>query len=755
VLPGLDTALAAEDRDIIRGGEDGEPAPQETHPQHAMLQTLRMIGLDASEVRRWPDGEGVADPPRQTLARALMRPAATSEKWAGEGAGSLPAAALAGIDRADAPSPREEAELVALALRRAVDEPETRAALVTPDRDLARRVAAALARWDIEVEDSAGTPLGGTPPGAFLRLTAGLGAGVAPLALLQVLQHPLALGGRAEGELRRQGRTLDLALRGLRAERDLGRLIAQLECLEPSPVAAIGVLRHVARLAGDFLALPAHAGFARRLAAHVEFAAALATDGSGDCRLWRGEDGEACAVLLDDLQAHAGALGGLDGAGLGAAAAYAGLLEGLLALEPHRRRHAGHPRIAVLGPLEARLQHVDFMVVGGLNEGVWPPEVEAGPWLSRPMRAELGLPQPEQRIGLAAHDFAGLLAAPAVLLTRAQRAEGAPTVPSRWLARLAVLTGHDAVEGRGADWRALLARDQASPPRAPKPKSAFAPPVERRPRELSVTAIEDWLKDPYGFCARHLLKLRKLDALDPEPEASDRGSLIHGILKDFLAAHPQTLPDDAVAKLVDRADAAFDAHGDVAAVRAFWRPQFARIAAWFVDEERARRAAGIAPLKLEHRGELEIAGIAGGFTVHARADRIDRRADGTLEIIDYKTGAVPTAELVKRGLRPQLALEGLIAREGGFEGVSGEVGALAYWRLAGGRSGCETRPAGGRDARAPDAATLIEAAEAGFRALVAAYYGEDARAYETGGGADPRYDDYGLLARRDETAEEG
>src|SRR5207247_10922809 len=119
------------------------------------------------------------------------------------------------------------------------------------------------------------------------------------------------------------------------------------------------------------------------------------------------------------------------------------LLGAMIATEMLRPRFGRHPRLSIWGPLEARLQRADLLVLGGLNEGTWPPSVETGPWLNRPMRTALGLPQPERRIGLSAQDFASALAAGRVLLTRAEREGGAPTVPSRWLARLDALFDSD------------------------------------------------------------------------------------------------------------------------------------------------------------------------------------------------------------------------------------------------------------------------------------------------------------------------
>ncbi|MCG8598516.1 MAG: PD-(D/E)XK nuclease family protein, partial [Verrucomicrobiales bacterium] len=353
-------------------------------------------------------------------------------------------------------------------------------------------------------------------------------------------------------------------------------------------------------------------------------------------------------------------------------ATYAALMDALMAGRTVRPRFGRHPRLAILGLLEARLQHADLVVLGGLNEGVWPADPAPDPWMSRPMRERFGLPLPERRIGLAAHDFAQLACASEVVLTRAQKSDGTPTVPSRWLLRLeTVLQGCGLGEAFAPDtaWlglqRGLAAVDAHRPMAAPAP----TPPVEARPRRLSVTRIETWIRDPYGIYAREVLGLRPLDPLEADPGAADRGTIIHQALDDFQRAHPDSLPDDALARLLALGRAAFGPTLARPAVRAFWWPRFERIAAWFVKQEAGRRAA-VTATATEVHGRIEIAGPAGPFTLTATADRIDRFADGGLSIVDYKTGAAPSDKQVWAGYAPQLPLEAVIAGQGGFEGVT-------------------------------------------------------------------------------------
>ena len=702
VFPGLDTAADAETWEAI--------GP--THPQYALKGLLVRLGAARRAVMPWPDETDTA---RSRLIADAMRPAETIAGWR-----TLPRAgadALRGFHRIDCGSPQEEAGVIAIVMRRALATPGRTAALVTADRALARRVAAELRRWRIEVDDSAGTPLGDTTPGAFLRLTARLAAeNAAPVPLLAALKHPLAAGGMAPAAFRRAVRGLEqAALRGPRPNPGIdglrsalgeggARLHPWLARLEEGLAPFAAVMNAGSAPLRDLLA--AHVGFAEWLAATEEEA--------GAARFWAAGAGEQAARFMAELAEAAPTLPPL------APARYPALLDALMEGRTVRPPFTRHPRLHIWGALEARLQHADCMILGGLNEGVWPPETEGDPWMSRPMRAALGLPPPETRIGLSAHDFAQCCGAATVYLTRARRVEGTPTAPSRWLARLDALLGRlaagenplRALEPALLSWRSALDR----PARLPRPgPPAPRPPVAARPRRLSVTRIETWIADPYSIYARSILDLRPLDPLDADPSAAERGVVIHRVLERFVAAHPDALPPDAEEVLLALARAHFAEARTPPGVLAFWWPRFRRIAAWFTAVERARRLH-VRPAATEVEGAFEIDAPAGPFLLTAKADRIDRTETGTLEIIDYKTGAVPTKREVAAGRRPQLSLEAAIARAGGFAGVAeAPVETLAYWKL----TGAET--AGAIVNVDVDAETLAEKALAGLRKLIARF----------------------------------
>lgn len=687
VLPGMDTAM----------DEEAWQAVDSTHPQFGMARLLSHLGCGASGVKPWaladlpirPAESEMADLPvpisaRNRLIHIALRPAGLTDRWHDEA--PFADAALAGVSRVDCPGPREEAGVIALIMRQTLETEGRTAALITPDRALARRVVAELRRWGVEVDDSAGSPLAHTTPAAFLRLILAMVAeDFAPVALLAALKHPLAAGSQSPAAFRAAVRRLEIAvLHGPRPAAGIDGLRAALAD-HAGPFAPLldGLDRDSATL--QTLIGERQADPTALIRAHVACAEALATtdDTAGPERLWAGDAGETLAQFLAELAESAGRLETVAGG------QYAGLFDALMTGHVVRPRFGRHPRLHIWGPLEARLQQADTVILGGLNEGCWPPETVPGPWMSRPMMQAFGLPLPERRIGLSAHDFVQAFAAPRVVLTRASRVEGTPTVPSRWLARLeALIAGTDLAEAwrpdtRWVDWFDAL--DRAGPPHpvaAPSPR----PPVAARPRKLSVTRIEAWIRDPYAIFARHILKLTPLDPIDADPGAADRGTLIHAALDRFTRTFPDALPDDAADRLIAIGREVFSDSATRPGVRAFWWPRFERLARWFVDFERRRRGAGYRLLATEADGALELAAPAGPFRLTGRADRLDMTATGELAILDYKTGQAPTWPQVKSGLVPQLSLEAAMAAAGAFAGIPPKAAAeLVYLRLTGGR----------------------------------------------------------------------
>lgn len=744
VLPGLDLAMPDAVWDQLDPG----------HPQCGMQRLLINLGATRGDVQPWDepdDAPSAVSPGRDAALCHSLMPAAALGSWR---VSAVPD--IHGLTRLEAADQQEEAVAIALALREALEQPHARAVLVTPDRQLAVRVAAELGRYGVIVDDSAGEPLADTPQGAFLRLLArAVADGLAPVALLSLLKHPLAALGLRPAEARQAARRLELAcLRGPAPAPGITGLRAVLDQQEGADPAALDLLdrlhtmmQPIFRIANRTDATPAEA-----LAALIECAEALADTDElpGALRLWSREEGEALATHLSALAAALPVLPAQPVATL------PGLLDASMegAVVRSRRALRGrdgdeHPRVAILGLLEARLQSADLIVLGSLAEGVWPPATDPGPWMSRPMRAAAGLESPEERVGQLAHDYAMLAcAAPSVILSCPRRRDGAPTVPARWLVRLdAYLAGHGMAlpVHPAASW----ARQLDQPPGEPRPVSPPQPrpPVADRPRRLSVTEIETWLRDPYAIYAKHVLRLRALQPLEQSADAADYGSIVHAALADFLTNLPPTYPRDADARLHAAMNRALDAAGLRPALTAWWRPRLARIADWVAEAERQRRLRGpMAHVASEVAGKWTVPGDH-PFVLSGRADRIERRADGTLAILDYKTGAVPTTGQVEQGLAPQLPLEAAMAAAGVFgPELAGRTAELTYWHLSGGLDpGKETK------LFQHDAARTAAEAETAARALTAliAAFDEPDRAYlsRPHPGAAPRFSDYAQLAR--------
>ncbi|MFI4947241.1 MAG: double-strand break repair protein AddB [Alphaproteobacteria bacterium] len=694
ILPGLDRSCEPEEWELI--------AEDPAHPQHLMARLLQALEIDREGVHDWmpdrwmPDRHpGVANgrEARLRLAAEALRPAAMTDSW--RDLAPEPEEVLAGLTRYDCASPQDEAVTIALLLRRALETPTVTAALVTPDRELARRVAAALRRWDIDIDDSAGVPLNRTPPGAFLRLVLDLaGSALAPVPLLAALKHPLAAGGLAPAVFRDFARRLEGEVRGPRPAPGFVGLRA---ALAASDRPLFGFVERLDACLGEIAAdleeesvplvdlVGAHIAAAERLAA---------TDKeSGVARLWREAAGEAAARFCHELLDAAADFPALPGRH------YPALFEALAAGAVVRPAYGQHPRLSIWGLVEARLQQADLLVLGGLNEGTWPGPVAFDPWMSREMRKDFGVALPERVIGIAAHDFAQALGAPRVALTRATRREGVPTVPSRWLLRFDTVLRAVGLEGRLSpepEIAAAAALYDAPGERRPRPPAEPRPPLAARPRQLSATQIETWIRDPYAIYARHILRLKAFEELDADPGRAELGIRVHAALARFVARHPDAMPPAAEAELIAIGEECFGPILSRPGVWAFWWPRFLRIARWFVAEERAYRADLVQSLS-ERRGRLVLSAPAGPFTITAIADRIDRRADGELVLIDYKTGALPSKREIDNGIAVQLPLEGAIAERGSFDGLSGTVAALEYWRLSGGEPAGERRPIGGED----------------------------------------------------------
>ncbi|QLC24255.1 double-strand break repair protein AddB [Parasphingopyxis algicola] len=672
VLPALDITMPEAEWEALG---PHEPDPEtgfrtrsiETHPQFALKLLLDRMGVARAEVARWRWGGGRDSPAVRTRAIGnAMAPANYTGKW-----NDLPPRErrLSGMRGLELATPAEEAQVIAIAMREALEEPGRTAALVTPDRALARRVSAHLKRWGIEADDSAGRPLSEEPPGTLLFALAEAAAErFAPVPLLALLKHPLVRAGDGRGSWLAEVRRFDIAMRGPRPRPGLDAVTAHLgkllaDARDQAKPAFAATLRWWKDTAELLAPLERAAGRTKDLPGLVAALRKAATRLAGDA-VWSGPDGREAARFVAECEAQA-ALGPAD-AGI---ADLAPLLTHLMADIAIRPPQGGHPRLFIWGVLEARLQQADLMILGGLNEGVWPNLPTPDPWLAPRLRAELGLPGLERRIGLAAHDFASALGGRQVLVTRARRDASAPAIASRFWLRLEAMTGGLTRAPRFKAWAQSIDRGREI---APTERPAPRPPLADRPRKISVTKVDRLKADPFAFYAQTMLKLSQLDPVDAEPSPAWRGSAVHQILEDWFR-EDRCDPD----KLVARAETLLDASDAHPLMRALWRPRLIEPIRWMTERVRADIAAGRVPIASEVDGKTEISGV----TLTGKADRIDRLDDGSLAIIDYKTGQPPSPAAVEAGFAMQLGLLGLLADRGAFDGVEGGAAVFEYWSL--------------------------------------------------------------------------
>lgn len=782
ILPGLDRGVDEKSWDVLTP----------VHPQHAFKKMLAALKVSRADVQEWQADTAAAsakaveadtvNAARRSLMREVMRPAGTAEGWSdlkarkkrrtsndngADDAREIDPRALSGMDLITATSSQEEASVIALKMREVLETPGRTATLVTGDRSLARRVAAKLKYWKVEVEDSAGKSLAETQSGIFLMATANMAAEEwSPVPLLEALKHPLAANGEARAEFARKvAQVEDTALHGPRpgpgAKGMKDTLAAAFNRAARRPKDSPGY-REKAVLDAEKVELDAwvdkldasgkaffdkmNAGaplpFAEFLDEHIRFAEALAKDDkeTGAQRLWRGDEGVKTARFLTQLREAAKFIPDVTGRD------YLDVLQGLMRGVNFQPAMSPHPQLKILSPEQAKLTKADVIIMGGLNDESWPARPEVSPWLSPDMVTALGLPPAEESIGRSAHQFTQMVASPNVLLSRSMRSGNAPAVASPFLTRLMMV-----LKGAGLDEEiesksqlldinhAMHMPAEVTPIAPPEPR----PPVSARPKQLPVTGVESLMRDPYTVYAKYILKIRPRDPLDASPSVAERGTFTHDALDEFMKKFPDRLPDNAYDELVKMGEESFKARMNNPYVQSFWMPRFQRIAKWFVKFEAERREM-TKNLGTEVHGKLQIdMGDGEIFTLTAIADRIDATEDGKAVVIDYKTGGIPTQKNVALGMSPQLTLEALIAFEGGFDGIEAtEVGDIQYWKLSGGRPAAEVTQVRGH------VPTLMDEARDGVTKLVKEFNKKETPYLATPRPEfAPRYNNYEHLSR--------
>ena len=657
-----------------------ESRENEDHSQFRFAALLNALDASPEDVLPWgtaPNGE------RNRLISLSLRPARVTDQWLSEGP-ALPdlRETTQKLSMIEASHAKDEARAIAVVMRQAIEQ-RKKVALITPDRTLTRRVSATLSRWKIIPDDSAGVPLSLTPPGRLLRQVArAIGTPPKPDVLIALLKHPLVQSNNdLRGPHLKFTRQLEQYLRSRGAFVITNSLLeAFLKDASSELISWSDWLRDVVT-ALSTTPLPT---LRDALAHHMELSELLVHgDAGGSGSLWQDSAGEACRAQFQVFLDEQGFLGPLSFSD------YTRLIETALHAESDRVPTLARPDAMIWGTLEARVQGADLVILGGLNEGVWPEASAPDPWLNRAMRRDLGLLLPEGQVGLAAHDYQQAIAAPEVVLSRAQRGNDGEAVPSRWLNRLTNLLsglpsrhGPDALaemRARGATYLDLakrLDRPTEILPTAKRP--APAPPSKTRPKTLSVTEIAKLIRDPYAIYAKHVLRLKPLLPLVVRPDAQMKGIVFHEVMRAFF--DPKSDFEDAHAartRLAHISGGLLDKLVPWPAVRNFWAGHLAQIAEHLIEGERTRRLAG-ACIATEVKGRVD---IVGGFVIKGTADRIDRLTSGEYAIFDYKTGTVPTKKQVQT-FDKQLLVEAVMAEAGGFENLDpAVVKRVAYLHL--------------------------------------------------------------------------
>lgn len=663
ILPDLDLSLDADVWEALgsAGGPDGavfDRGDVVTHPQYHLKLLLNRMGIARGEVQPWHRaGLSPAPPERSRAISNLFLPPEASAAWV-----SLEAKdrRLSGVRVMEAAHPEEEAQAIAVLVREALAEPERRVAVITPDRSLAARVVAHLGRWNIIADDTAGRPLPQTAAGRLLlQLAEVVAERVAPVALVALLGHPLVQAGDKRPAWLERVRQLDLLLRGPRPGPGLPATRQAVEKFEKRFPGLTDWWSGVEDLLFPLVSLEGALPLDAALVALADAGEALC--GAG---MWAQSDGRCLSQFVERWREAAGnAPSMVDCADLPA------LLRDAMDEISVRPPYGGHPRLAIYGLLEARMSRADLVICGGLTEGTWPGNPAPDPLLAPPILRALGIPGADFRIGLSAHDLAAALGAPEVVLSFAHRDATGPAIPSRFLLRIQAMLGEQLrTENRAVDFAKALG-DAAPAPAYPRPEPM--PTAEQRRVPIAVTALDRLRGDPYQFYASAILNLRSLDPIDADPTPAWKGTAVHDVLKAWHEAGGMP------GQLVPLAEQMFDEMSAHPFMRTMWKPRLINALHWIEEETDRLNGEGREVLSVEQKGEI----VVDGIRIHGRADRIDKLADGSLGVVDYKTGMPPSGKMVEQGFALQLGLLGLIAQGGGIDGVAGVPSRFEYWSL--------------------------------------------------------------------------
>lgn len=639
----------------------------ESHPQFELKELLRLLDLKRSEITNLYD---IKTPDREKFISEIMRPACVSYEWRNlDNKIDLPSA-INGLELLETKTQRDEAIAIALKMREILNIPEKTIALVTYDRNLARRVASELSRFDIKIDDSAGIPLSLTSIGVFLRLIAEASYNIeSNTYIASLLKNPYSLFGEDASDFRKKAYSYEVSIRKTYKSDNNDNEILDF----------ISNVKNILKPFSDILHSE-EIDFNETFIKHIELAETIASSSNNEGKylLWKGDIGKSATSFITKILESSKVLGKINGKD------YISFLCELMSTQSVRSSFGTHSRLKILGPIEARLNHFDYIILGEMNEGIWPKSDKADMWMSRPMKIDFGLPLPEKNIGILASDLCSFLGCKNVIITRAERIDGTPMKKSRWLLRIETVLNalsldiKDITNSNLSSFASFIDRSDCIVPIKPP---APCPPLNIRPRKLSASAVDLLISDPYSVFAKYILKLYPLKDLDVTIDQRDYGNVIHAIIEEFNNLYPAQLPDDAYNKLIDLGKKHFAKNNIEREIETFWFPKFEKTISWMLKQENTYRE-NVKKIYNETSGEVCYDTPNGNFIFTAKADRIDYLKNGFINIIDYKTGTIPTKKQVDNGFALQLTLEGLIAKKGKFEGFSNnKVSKLIYWQL--------------------------------------------------------------------------
>lgn len=748
ILPGFDRNIDEKDWNSI----------DETHPQYGFKQLLSTIEQNRQTIQEWPQPEIPHSAERRTLSRELMRPSDTTENWTYISQNSNKQLelnnSLKNIQYYECENQQQEADLISLIMRELVETPHKTAALITPDRNLARRVRIGCQRWGIELDDSAGLELSLCATGIFMRCALmALQKNLSPVAFLSLLKQQIQSDAADNNSFSTLISALETRyLHGLKPPSGLDGLEQHIKNKEEQAtrkdeekqIHATDLVNQLQPIINKYYNnINNNKNLKNHIIEHINFCENfLNIAQNSHSSLWSKEEGEAASKLIAQLLEHAALVPNIS------IEDYNETFKYLLKTISVRPDQSTHPRLTILGQLEARLIDCDLLIMAGLNEGLWPSDVGHDPWMSRPMRKEFGLPSPERSIGLAAHDFIQGLCHKEVIITRSKTNNGSPTVPARWLQRLDTILqtlGHrleTLSSGPYLDW---LAQQKAPRTYTPVERPAPTPPLATRPHKLSVTRIETWLKDPYSIYASHILKLKKLKPLEQKISGAERGTILHNTLDHFIKTHTGDINSININDLANISQNEIAQLSIAPEALEYWKPRLHRAFHWYIEQEQNWRTETTS-IHSEIEGAYTLQTNNAEFTITARADRIDHRSDGTYALIDYKSAGQYAKISMENGKLPQLPLEAMILNNQGFtELKTGETSHLSYWVMTGGAK------AGHAVIYEENIQELIEKTEKNIKKLITVFNKSDTPYYSIPDlNNAPAYNDYEHLARLQE-----